>query len=107
MEWNKLDATLRKSESLPYFRNALLKVGRPTAKTVFNIHNSIGLKLFTRLRPGLSHLNEHKFKHNSQDCIIHYACVVWRLKPFPIFFCTAIFSEIYVQPSLVNYNQLM
>ena len=69
MEWNKLDVTLRKSESLPYFRNALLKIGRPTAKPIYNIHNPIGLKLLTRLRLGLSHLNEHKFKHNFQDCI--------------------------------------
>ena len=70
MEWNKVDVTFRKSESLPYFRNALLKVGWSTAKPVYNIHNPIGLKLLTRLRLGLSHLNEHKFKHNYQDCII-------------------------------------
>ena len=70
MEWNKVDITFRKSESLPYFRNALLKVGWSTAKPVYNIHNPIGLKLLTRLRLGLSHLNEHKFKHNYQDCII-------------------------------------
>ena len=69
MEWSKLDVTLRKSESLRYFRNASLKIGRPTAKPIYNIHNPIGLKLFTRLRLGLSHLNEHKFKHNFQDCI--------------------------------------
>ena len=69
MEWNKLDVTLRKSEYLPYFRNALLKIGRSTAKPVYNFHNPIGLKLLTRLRLGLSHLNEHKFKHNLQDCI--------------------------------------
>ena len=62
MEWNKLDVKLRKSESLPYFRNALLKVGRLTAEPVYNIHNPIDLKLLTRLRLGLSHLNEHKFK---------------------------------------------
>ena len=69
MEWNKLDVTLRKSESLPYFRNALLKIGRPTGKPVYNFHNPICLKLPTRLRLGLSHLNEHKFKYNFQDCI--------------------------------------
>ena len=57
MESNKLDVTLRKSESLPYFRNALLKVGRPTAKPFYNIHNPIGLKLLTRLRLGLSNFN--------------------------------------------------
>ena len=71
MAWNKCDVKLRKSESLPYFRNALLKVGQPTAKPIYNIHNPIGLKLLTRLRPGLmlSHLNEHKLKHDFQDCI--------------------------------------
>ena len=69
MEWNKLDVKLRKFDSLPYFRNALLNVGRPTAKPVYKIHNPIGLKLLTRLRLGLSRLNEHKFKHNLQDCI--------------------------------------
>ena len=55
-EWNKLDVKLRKSESLPYFRNALLKVGGPTAKPIYNIHNPIGLKLLIRLRPGISHV---------------------------------------------------
>ena len=72
LEWNKLHVKLRKFESLPYFRNALLKVGRPTAKPVYNIHNPIGLILetwLTRLRLGLSHLNEHKFKYNFQDSI--------------------------------------
>ena len=29
----------------------------------------IGLKLLTRLRLGLSHLNEHRFNHNFQNCI--------------------------------------
>ena len=56
MAQNKLDVTLRKSESLPYFRNALLSIGRPTAKPIYNIHNPIGLKLLTRLRLGLIHL---------------------------------------------------
>ena len=69
MEWNKLDVTLRKFESLQYFRNALLTVGRPTAKPIYNIHNPIGLKFLTWLRLSLSHLKQHKFKHNLQDCI--------------------------------------
>ena len=28
----------------------------------------MGLKLLTRLRLGLSHLNEHRFNHNFQSC---------------------------------------
>ena len=51
------------------FRNALLKIGRPNPKPVYNILDSNGLKLLTRLRIGLSHLNEHKFNHNFKECV--------------------------------------
>ena len=33
------------------------------------IHHPRGLKLLTRLRLGLSHLREHKFRHNFNDTI--------------------------------------
>ena len=59
MEWNKLDVKLRKSGSLAYFRNAVLKVGHPTAKPIYTIHNPIDSKLLTRLRLGVIHFNEH------------------------------------------------
>ena len=49
--------------------NTLLKIGRPTPKSVYSIHNPIGLKLLTRLRLGLSHLNQRIFNHNFQDCV--------------------------------------
>ena len=49
MEWNKLDVTIRNSETLTYFRNALLEVGQPKDKPIYNINNPIGLKLLTRL----------------------------------------------------------
>ena len=51
------------------FRNALLKIGQPTPKPVYNILDPNGLKLLTRLRLGLSHLNEHKFNHNFKECV--------------------------------------
>ena len=35
----------------------------------FEIHNPKGIKLITRLRLGLSHLREHKFKHGFQDTV--------------------------------------
>ena len=69
LELNKLDMQIRRSESFLSFKNSLLKIGRPIAKPTYNIHNPIGLKFLTRLRLGLSHLNEHKFKHNFQDCV--------------------------------------
>ena len=68
-EWNKLDAELRRSGSYLIFKNSLLKLGRPIPSSNYNIHNPLGLKLLTRLRLGLSHLNEHRFKHNFQNCL--------------------------------------
>ena len=36
---------------------------------VFSCHNLRGVKLLTRLRLGLSHLREHKFKHGFQGTL--------------------------------------
>ena len=36
---------------------------------LYNFHNPSGIKLLTRLRLGLSYLNEHKFNHNFDDCV--------------------------------------
>ena len=67
-EWNKIDMKVQNS---PYsvFRNYLLKEIRPQPSPLCNIHNPSGIKLLTRLRLGLSDLNEHKFNHNFDDCI--------------------------------------
>ena len=35
---------------------------------MFNIHNPVGIKLLTRLKLGLNHLNEHSFNHKFQNC---------------------------------------
>ena len=35
---------------------------------MLNIHNAVGITLLTRLRLGLSHLNEHRFNHKFQNC---------------------------------------
>ena len=42
---------------------------RPSGIIVFNCHNPKEIKLLTKLRLGLSHLREHKFKHNFQDSL--------------------------------------
>ena len=36
---------------------------------MFLIVSHKGIRLITRLRVGMSHLREHKFKHNFQDCL--------------------------------------
>ena len=51
------------------FRANLIKIIRAIPNSVFGIFNPLGLKLITRLRLGLSHLNEHRFNHNFNNCI--------------------------------------
>ena len=51
------------------FRNSLLKMIHPSPNPVYDIHNPLGLCLVTRLRLGLSHLNEPKFNHNFKNCV--------------------------------------
>ena len=41
----------------------------PSGNSVFRCHNPKGIKLLTRLRLGLSHLREHKFKHGFLDSL--------------------------------------
>ena len=69
ISWNKLDIDACKSKSYAIFRNTLLKLRRANQCAIYSINNHLGLKLLTRLRRGLSHLNEHRFKHNIQNCI--------------------------------------
>ena len=66
-KWNKLDPSLRNSESFHTFKKNILQFIRPTANSVYHCHNPKKIKLITRLRLGLSHLREHKFKHNFQE----------------------------------------
>ena len=42
---------------------------RPLESNVYNIFDPIGLKFLNSLRLGFSHLNEHRFRHNFQDCM--------------------------------------
>ena len=69
IEWNKLDSNIRNSESLTLFKKRILSFIRPFANSTFHCQNLKGLKLITRLRIGLSHLQFHKFKHSFQDTL--------------------------------------
>ena len=42
---------------------------RPVQRSVYNVFNRQGLKFWTRLRLGLRHLNEHRFRQNFKDYI--------------------------------------
>ena len=69
IEWNNLDPKLRNSDTYGTFKNTILKFLRPSPNSVFKCHNPQGIKFLTRLRLGLSHLREHKFKHSFQDSL--------------------------------------
>ena len=69
IEWNKLDLKIKNSESIKTFKKRILSFIRPSPNSTFNCHNPKGIKLLSRLRLGLSHLREHKFKHSFQDSL--------------------------------------
>ena len=68
-EWNKLDPEIRLSPSVNVFKTKLLSLIGPPAKSVFGIHDPIGLSYLTQIRVGLSRLNFHKFMHNFRDTV--------------------------------------
>ena len=51
------------------FKKELLKFIRPEPNSTYNINDTKGLKLLTRLQLGLTYLGDHKFSHNFQDCV--------------------------------------
>ena len=69
VEWNKLSREIRNSENIRIFKKRFLEFIRPSPNSIFDIYNLYGIKLLTRLLPGLSHLYEHKFKHGFNDTI--------------------------------------
>ena len=68
IEWNKPDHNIRNSSSFNIFRKCILKFTGHLLTVFFN-NNTKGMKFITRLRLGLSHLWEHKFKHSFQDSL--------------------------------------
>ena len=68
-EWNNLDKSIRNSESFSIFKKNILKFIRTSPNSIFNCHNPKRVKLLTRLRLGLSHLRDHKFKRSFQDLL--------------------------------------
>ena len=69
IEWNNLDPKLCNSENFGNFKNNILKFIRPKPNSFFNCCSLKGIRLITRLRLELSHLREHKFKYNFQNCL--------------------------------------
>ena len=67
--WYSLDPSIINSNSPKVFKSKLLAFIRPVQRSIYNVFNPQCLKFLTRLRLRLSHLNEHRFRHNFKDCI--------------------------------------
>ena len=94
-----LDPDLRNAKSYSTFRKSLLKSGRPSPNHIYKIHDPLGLKLLTRLRLGLSHLNEHRFNHNFDSCINPLCSCSLEVESTKHFFYTAITTLTFVKLS--------
>ena len=69
IEWNKLDLAIQNTTSFNAFKESIPRFIRPAPNSIFQCHNSKGIKYITRLRVNSSHLREHKFKHLFEDAI--------------------------------------
>ena len=67
---------IRNSKTFSAFKKSILKFIRPSSNSISNCHSPKGIKLITKLRIGLSHLREHKFRHNFQDTL-NSICNCW------------------------------
>ena len=66
IEWDNFDQDLRKSEIYTLFCSSILNIIRQSPNSSKHI---MGIKLVTILHQGLTHLQEHKFKHSFQDTL--------------------------------------
>ena len=64
-------------------------------RPVFNIHKPTGLKLLTRLRPGMCHLNESKCNHSFKNCVNPLCSFSLQVETASHTSCTVIISHIH------------
>ena len=66
-EWNNLKPEVRNPKQIGVSKKVIITEKKENP--LFSTHNPFGVKLLTRLRLQLSHLNEHKFRHGFEDTI--------------------------------------
>ena len=65
--WNRLGDEFRNSPTLKCFKSKMIALYRPPSRSIFDIHDTEGIKWLYQLRVGLSALNHHKYSHNFLD----------------------------------------
>ena len=84
-EWNRLDVSMRSSQTISEFKGKLFKLIRPPKRSIFNIYDLEGIKLLTQLRVEFSDLRYHRHRHN----FVPLVCAKLELKITSISSCTA------------------
>ena len=95
-EWNTLDPEIRNVPSVAAFKHKLLLKMCHPVRSIFGIHDPIGVSYPSQIRVGLSNLNLHKLKHNFKDTINHCALKMMAL---------GIQSTFSACPSYYNYRR--
>ena len=73
--WNIVIAHFPNILSITILKGHIISLVRPDKKTIFNIHDPVGLRYLFHLRVGLSPLRSHKNLHNfidSGNCICNH-----------------------------------
>ena len=112
-ESNKLDPHKRRclsKDGVSYnnSRKALLNFVKPSENIIYNIHDQFGIKLFTRLRLGFSHLREHNLRHNTEDTLNRFcSCSTAAGTMLPCFLRYQFFNDIWkiFMTDLININR--
>ena len=65
--WNIVIAHFPNIPSITILKGHIISLVRPDKKTIFNIHDPVGLRYLFHLRVGLSPLRSHKNLHNFLD----------------------------------------
>ena len=92
IEWNNLNSNIRNYECLAIFKKRISAFIRAFTNNTFHCHCPDLLKLITRLRLGLRHLEFHKFKNNLEDKLILSAVVVLLKQLLTTFFIVPTFQ---------------
>ena len=119
---NGINLTLKLG--IAFFNSLIFKtsiLSKKKENSLFSVHEPLGAKLLTRLRLKFSHINEHKFRHGSNDTINPMcACGTdiettehFLLLPFPLplpHFYSTVRLELFenfekIDPNFLNLNQ--
>ena len=115
-EFNKLNHQTTHNLSFQSFRKFLLKSIRPVPNSLFDACDPHGVKLLTRLRVGLSHLKEQKFRHGFNDTIDPFCPCNMEIESVSHFFLRCLnYNNLHIElmnelmiidPNLLQYNDI-